>query len=224
MKGTVKIAYWDTEQAGARPPLLGEIKGTPTIRLYKPKKKQGNSDRKKVVVDYNYERKAKDMKKFADTQMPNFIEKVDGPKDMSAFEEKAKRHGLPMALVFTSKPNTSPLTKYLSTEFRRRLLLTEIKPTKPNKEIIEKYGVTDFPALVIVPPNDEKGIGPILYDGDGFTRHRLHSFLSKHALKDKVLPKKKEAPKEEQNDDANKKGANQEEKIHAKKKKEKVEL
>lgn len=223
MKGTIKIAYWDTEQAGARPPLLGEIKGTPTIRLYKPKKKQGNSDRKKVVVDYNYERKAKDMKKFVDAQMPNFIERVNGLKDMSAFEEKAKRHGLPMALLFTSKPNTSPLTKYLSTEFRRRLLLTEIKPTKPNKEIIEQYGVTDFPALIVILPNDEEKIGPILYDGDGFSRHRLHSFLSKHALKDKVFSKKKEAPKQEQNDGENKKGGTQEDKINAKKK-EKVEL
>jgi len=35
----VKIAYWDTEQNGPRPPMLGEFQGTPTIRLFKPKKK-----------------------------------------------------------------------------------------------------------------------------------------------------------------------------------------
>jgi len=99
----VKVAYWDTEQQGGRPPLLGEIKGTPTIRLYKPKKKQGNSDRQKVVVDYNYERKAVDMKRFVDAQMPSFVEKVNGMKDLTLFQDKADRNGLPQALLFTAK-------------------------------------------------------------------------------------------------------------------------
>ena len=130
----MKIAYWDTEQQGRRPPLLGEIKGTPTIRLYVPKKKQGDSNAKKVVLDYNYERKAVAMKKFVDENMPDFIEKVSGDSGLEKFQEKAKRNGLPQVLLFTSKAKTLPLTKYLSTEFRRRLLLGEIHPTKPNKD------------------------------------------------------------------------------------------
>ena len=97
------IAFWDTEQQGGRPPLLGEIKGTPTIRLYKPKKKQGDSNKQKVVVDYNYERKAVDMKRFVDAQMPNFAEKVDGEKDLQAFQDKADRNGLPQVILFTAK-------------------------------------------------------------------------------------------------------------------------
>lgn len=104
------------------------------------------------------------------------------------------------------------MTKYLSTEFRRRLLIAEIKTTKPNKEIIDKYGITDFPAIIVIPPASasaeptEDGTAPedngadatiIRYEGDGFTRNKLHSFLSKHALKDKVLPKKKKKTEEE---------------------------
>mmetsp|Transcript_49261 Transcript_49261/g.73310 ORF Transcript_49261/g.73310 Transcript_49261/m.73310 type:complete len:142 (-) Transcript_49261:329-754(-) len=131
------------------------------------------------------------MKKYVDTQMPNFIEKVNGQKGLSAFEEKATRNGLPQVLLFTSKANTSSLTKYLSTEFRRRLLLGEVYPSKTNKEIMEKYGVTSLPAMIVIPPGDAEA-EPIRYDADGFSRHRLHSFLSKHALKDKVFPKKKE--------------------------------
>ena len=66
MKGTAKIAYWDTA-AGHRPPaLLGEIKGTPTIRLFKPKAKKNRFNRKKNVLTYNFERKKKDMKHYND--------------------------------------------------------------------------------------------------------------------------------------------------------------
>ena len=199
VKGTVKIAYWDTEQAGGRPPLLGEIQGTPTIRFYKPKPKQEpGKNTRKIVLDYNFERKAKDMKQFVDANIPSFIEKVNGVKELTAFEEKAARNGLPQVLLFTAKPNTSPLTKYLSTEFRRRILLAEIKPTKPNKDVIEKYGIKDFPAMVVIPPagEDNSGTEVIRYDGDGFTRNKLQSFLCKHSLKKPVIPpkKKKEEP------------------------------
>jgi len=203
VKGTVKIAYWDTEQQGRRPPLLGEVKGTPTIRLYTPKKKQKpGSNSKKVVNDYQYERKAVDMKRFLDGQMPDFVEKVREPKDLEKFEEKAIKNGLPRVLLFSSKPNTSPLTKYLSTEFRRRMLLAEIKPNKKNEEILKRYGVEKMPALIVVPPptaeggeEGEEGAAPIAFDGDKFTRNKLHGFLSKHSLKEPVVPKKKEEAK-----------------------------
>ena len=39
MKGAVKVAYWDTE-TGMRPPsMFGDIRGTPTIRVFVPRKK-----------------------------------------------------------------------------------------------------------------------------------------------------------------------------------------
>lgn len=192
MKGTVKIAYWDTEQRGRTPPLLGQIQGTPTIRFFKPKKKQGNSNRKKDVLDYQFERKAKDMKRFLDANIPNFIERVNGSTDFTAFEEKAARNGLPRAMLFTSKPHTSSLTKYLSTEFRRKLLLAELYPSKNNKEIMDKYNVKELPALIVITEEDM-----VIYDKNDYTRNRLQSFLSKYALKEPVFPKKKEEPKVE---------------------------
>eukprot|EP00980_Cylindrotheca_fusiformis_P025239 scaffold13311_cov161-Cylindrotheca_fusiformis.AAC.5 len=46
VKGQVKVAYWDTKQRGRPPALLGKIEGTPTIRFFKPKKKQkSNADK-----------------------------------------------------------------------------------------------------------------------------------------------------------------------------------
>lgn len=196
MKGTVKIAYWDTEQRGSRPYVLGEIQGTPTIRLFKPVTKQGNTNKKKVVLDYNQERKAKDMKKFVDYAMPDFIEHVKGEKGRVAFEEKALRNGLPRVLLFTSKAGTSPLTKFLSTEFRRRILLAQIEPSKTNQPVIEKYGITEFPAMIVIPPPADEGgeVAEIIrYDGSSFSRAKLQMFLSAHALKKAVEVKKKPA-------------------------------
>jgi len=170
--------------------------------MFKPKKKQGNTEKQKVVLDYNQERKAKDMKRFVDYQMPNFIEHVNGDKDLVTFEDKAIRNGLPQVLLFTSKSGTSTLTKYLSTEYRRRILLAQIEPTKNNKSIIDKYGITDFPAMLVITPkstgddeDDEdetrNDADIIPYEGDSFTRIKLDMFLSTHALKKPVLIKKK---------------------------------
>jgi hypothetical protein len=180
--------------------VLGEIKGTPTILLIKPKKK---NDKEKMVVNYKFERKAKDMKQFIDDGMPNYTERIThGADDFQKTKAKAAKYGLPRALFFTSKPRTSPLTKYLSTEFRRRLLLVEIPPTKNNQQLMKEYGVDpdNLPALIIVPPpstststgvdDDESASSAnnenIRYDGD-YARLRLDSFLSKHALKEKVF-------------------------------------
>lgn len=194
MQGNVKIAYWDTQQQSRPPALLGEIKGTPTIRLYKPKRNQGDSTKKKTVMDYNMERKAKDMKQFLEYNMPSYIEKIQGTSSLEKFQDKATRNGLPQVLLFTSKAKTATMTKYLSTEFRRRLLIGEVYPTKPNQAVMEKYGIKDdLPALIVTPPD---GGEPIRYEGDGFTKNKLYSFLSKHALKEKVPIKKKEKPEE----------------------------
>ncbi len=62
VKGFVKIAYWDTEKnSGPAPFVLGEIRGTPTIKLLRPKRK-AKTNKQKDVVDYNMERKAADSK------------------------------------------------------------------------------------------------------------------------------------------------------------------
>ena len=196
LKGNVKIAYWDTEQQGRRPPLLGEIKGTPTIRFYKPKKHQGNSHREKVVLDYQNERKATDMKKFLEYSMPDYSDKIKkGMADVSTFNDKAKRNNnIPQAIIFTSKANTMPLTKYLSTQFRRKLLLGEVKVTSdksPNQEILDKFGITELPALVVIKSNADGSDDEVIkYDGESYSRNKLERFLSEHAWKEPYFPPK----------------------------------
>jgi len=223
VKGTAKVAYWDTEQQERQriPPLLGEIRGTPTIRLYVPHPKRQpskDSHSNKVVTDYNGERKASDMSKFLADRMPNFVEPVKGPDGLRSFREKARKHGLPQALLFTSKAKTLPLTKYLSTEFRRRMLLGEVHPTKPNRPVMDEFGIDakELPALLVViaaapnggdddNDNDDRSPKVVRYEGDGFTKNKLQSFLSKYALKNKVFSSSSEKPQQRstQADDAN---------------------
>lgn len=185
--------------------MLGEIKGTPTIRLFKPKpKQQPGKHSSKIVLDYNNERKAVDMKRFTDYSMPNFVEEiVHGAKDFDKFQAKAVKNGLPQALLFPSKSATMPLTKFLSTQFRRKMLIGEVKPNVKNKEILEKFGVTDLPALIVIPVNapdkstEEKDF--VRFEGEkkDFTRLKLDKFLSSFALKQiKMPPLKNEDEKE----------------------------
>lgn len=141
MKGTIKVAYWDTAQ-GNPPRLVGEIKGTPTIKFIRPaKKNKKDSNKKKTVVDYNAERKAPDMIKFAGVQQPNYVVKINSKKDLDTFATKADGYALPKVLVFSKDPSTSPVTKSLSTEFRRRLMIAEVRASKPNKDLVAKFGL-----------------------------------------------------------------------------------
>lgn len=139
----VTIAYWDSEQGGTVPQLLGRIEGTPTIKLIKPKKKQAvGSVSDKVVVDYKYERDAANMMRFVNDQMPNFMERVTlGEEDFKKIHGKAKKFGLAQAVFFTKKSQPTALLKFLSAEFRRRLLLVHAPPTAKNQEALSNYGL-----------------------------------------------------------------------------------
>ena len=146
------MAYWDIEQGAQTPRLLGQVQGTPTIKVrllavcwaaaadqrtadgtpdasvdcpratppvrqvFKPSRRD---PKKKDVVVYQQERKAAAMMSFAVGHMPNFVESVRSEADLSAFEEKAAKYGLPRVLLFSKagKP-TSHLIKAMSTEYR----------------------------------------------------------------------------------------------------------
>lgn len=199
MKGTAKIAYWDTA-AGHRPPaLLGEIKGTPTIRLFKPKAKKNRFNRKKNVLTYNFERKKKDMKRFVDANLANYLEKIKDAKSYDIFIEKADRHDLPKALVFSKSKTTTPLLKYASTEYRRRMLIGVVKLSKSTKELSAKFDVSNSETSLLVIKED----GTVVkYAKKGFSFHKVVNFLGDHALKKAVAGKKPKKKKKVSETDA----------------------
>lgn len=183
----MKIAYWDTEKSGQAPPVLGEIRGTPTIKLLRPKRK-AKTNKSKDVVDYNMERKADDMASFSLDLMPTFVERIAGSNDFTKFKNKAAKYGLPMMLFFSEDRRILNEMKFLSTEFRRRVLVAQIPFTKKeNKNLFFEYGVRGQ-ALVTVSPEGDI----VTFDGK-WSIHRLKTFFSDHALKEEVKPTSTEA-------------------------------
>lgn len=144
MKGAVKIAYWDTA-SGNPPRLIGQIRGTPTIKfLYPSKKNKRNTNKKKIISDYNGERKVDAMYSFAASRMPNSIVRISSASDFAKFADKADKYALPKIVLVTRESRTTVEAKSLSTELRRRALVGEIRASKPNKDIIAKFGLDDW--------------------------------------------------------------------------------
>jgi len=212
MKGTAKIAYWDTEQGANPPSLIGQIKGTPTIKLFKPKPKNNKNNKKKIKLDYNGAREKGPMKSYVESNLPNFVEKINEIKQFEKFEEKAKRNGLPQVLVFSKASSTSALLKFVSAEYRRRLLIGEIKQTKKNLDLFKKYNIKTAPAIIVIKENGDV----VNYDKGKMTMNRVVNFLGDHALKTAVVPKKKVFTEEELEEKAKKKEKKKEEKTKKK--------
>lgn len=181
MKGTVKVAYWDTEQGAQPPRLIGQIKGTPTIKfIYPSSKNKANTNKKKIVVDYQQAREMKPMMEFAEAKMPNFVEKLKGEKGLTKFIAKGDKYGIPKAILFTDKRKTSASLKALSTEFRRRMLIGEVRAGKHNKAVFDKYNIKKLPACIVLGEDGEE-------EHHTFEKkpsfNRLNLWFSKYALK-----------------------------------------
>lgn len=163
---------------------MGEIRGTPTIKLLRPKRKS-KTNKLKDVVDYNMDRKADDMASFSLDLMPSFVERIVGVDEFAKFKNKAAKYALPMVLFFSEDRRVMNEMKFLSTEFRRRVLVAQIPLTKKeNKNILFEYGVRGRALLVVLPQDGEV----VTFDGK-WSFHRLQSFFSEHALKEEVKPK-----------------------------------
>ena len=158
MKGLVTIAYWDTEQSARPPSLIGQIKGTPTIKFYKPMETKGKRGvKKKIVLDYNGAREAKPMRAYAIDQMPGFVERIsgiDGKRGLAAFRAKAAKYNLPSAIALSKRSGT-PMLKHASTALRRRLLIGEASMGKTNEAVAAELGLDKAPGLVVFAADGE---------------------------------------------------------------------
>ena len=184
MKNVVKVAYVDTE-AGPTPPRVGQIKGTPTIKAFVPKRASAKNE--KEVLEYEQAREVKDLVRFAVGRMPNYVEAIGGEAELEAMARKARDWGLPRVLVFTDKTGeTSSTLKALSAEYRRRVLLGELRARK-HASAVQAYGIASFPTLLCVPADG--GAATHRFENKEPTYRRLDTFVGKCALKQPVLKK-----------------------------------
>ena len=142
--------------------------------------------------------------------MPSFVERVNGPEDFDKFKKKANKFGLPMMLFFSEDRRQMNEMKYLSTEFRKKVLIAQIPFTKKeNKPIFFEYGVRSQALLVVLPSSgdeedNQQRSNEIVFDGK-WSLHRLKTFFKEHALEKEVQPSKpteeKEKPVEEKTEE-----------------------
>ena len=122
------MAYVDVE-GGPTPREIGSVQGTPTIKAFVPKRSSARNE--KEVIDYQQGREVADLMRFATSKMPNYVERVGSEADFEQFSAKAREWGLPRLVVLSDKAGqTASTLKALSGEFRRRVLMAEIRDMK----------------------------------------------------------------------------------------------
>lgn len=180
----MRVAYVDTE-AGPTPAQVGQIQGTPTIKAFVPKRSSVRNE--KEVLDYDQGREVADLLRFATGRMPNFVEALKDVSALEAFHAKAREWRLPRVLVFSSKAGqTSSTLKAISAEFRRRVLIGELR-SKDHVRSIKQCAVGTFPTVLCLGGEGEEATHR--FENKEATYHRLNSFVGKCALRKPVLKK-----------------------------------
>lgn len=191
LAGLAKVAAIDCDD-DANKAFCGSmgVQGFPTLKIVKPGSKPGRP----LVQDYQGPRTAKAIAESVVDAIPNLVKKVSD-KDVESFLSKDSDSA--KAILFTDKGRTSALLKAVAIDFKGSITVAQIRNTE--KESVEKFGVTEFPTLVLLPGGDAESI---VYDGE-FKKDAIVSFLSQITTPNpdpaptKEKASKKKAAKEE---------------------------
>ncbi|KAL4931728.1 putative disulfide isomerase [Aspergillus undulatus] len=169
LDGLAKVAAVNCDDEENKP-FCGQmgIQGFPTLKIVTPSKKPG----KPRVEDYQGPRSAKGIVDSVVDRIPNHVKRVT---DKSLDEWLSADEEAPKAILFTEKGTTSALIRALAIEFLGSIKVAQIR----NKEsdAVEKFGVTEFPSLVLLPGNGKEHI---VYDGE-LKKGPMVEFLSQAA-------------------------------------------
>ncbi|KAF7170493.1 hypothetical protein CNMCM5623_002930 [Aspergillus felis] len=169
LEGLAKVAAVNCDD-DANKPLCGRmgVQGFPTLKIVTPSKKPG----KPKVEDYQGARSAKAIVDAVVDRIPNHVKKVTD-KDLDKWLSEDKE--APKAILFTEKGTTSALLRAVAIEFLGSVKVGQIRNKESNA--VEKFGVKEFPALVLVPGGDKE---PIIYPGE-LKKQAIVEFLSQVA-------------------------------------------
>jgi protein disulfide-isomerase A6 len=130
------------------------VQGFPTLKIIKPGSKPG----KPIIEDYQGARTAKAIIDAVVDKIPNHVKRV---QDSGLDKFLSESPEAPKAMLFSEKGSTSALIRSLAVDFLGVVNFAQIR----SKETVavEKYGVTQFPTLVVLPGADKE---PILYTAE----------------------------------------------------------
>ena len=144
------------------------VQGFPTLKIMTPSKKPG----KPRVEDYQGARSAKAIVDAVVDRIPNHVKKLtDKDLDQWLSEEPESSK----VVLFTEKGTTSALTRALAIDFLGSVRVGQIRSKESGA--VEKFGVENFPTLVLLPGGDKE---PIVYDGE-LKKKPIVDFLSQVA-------------------------------------------
>lgn len=144
------------------------VQGFPTLKIVTPSKKVG----KPRVEDYQGARSAKAIVDAVVDRIPNHVKRATD-KDLDNWLSQNEER--PRAILFTEKGTTSALIRALAIDFLGAVDVAQVR----NKESssVEKFGVKDFPALVVIPGGSTEHQ---VYDGE-MKKEPMTEFLSQFA-------------------------------------------
>ncbi|KAI9372782.1 putative disulfide isomerase [Aspergillus egyptiacus] len=169
LEGLAKVAAVNCDD-DANKPFCGQmgIQGFPTLKIVIPSKKPG----KPRVEDYQGPRTAKGIVDSVVDRIPNHVKRLS---DKNMDEWLSEDEQSPKVILFTEKGTTSALIRALAIDFLGSIKVAQIRNKESNT--VEKFGITEFPTLVLLPRNGEEHI---IYDGE-LKKGPIVEFLSQVA-------------------------------------------
>jgi protein disulfide-isomerase A6 len=155
------------------------VQGFPTLKIVRPGKKPG----KPTVEDYQGERSAKGIVNAVKDKVPNSVKRIN---DKSLDEWLQENKDSAKAILFSDKGVVSATLKALAIDFAGLVSVAQIK--KSEKAAVEKYGITEYPSLILLQPGTEE---PIKFDGK-VEKDAMVKFLSQVAPPNPDCPPAKE--------------------------------
>lgn len=169
LNGLARVAAVNCDEDDNKP-FCGQmgVQGFPTLKIVTPGKKQG----KPRVEDYQGARSAKAIVDTVVDRIPNHVKRATD-KDLDKWLGQNEER--PKAILFTEKGTTSALIRALAIDFLGSLDVAQVRSKESAS--VEKFGVSEFPTLVVIPTKDAEAQ---LYNGD-LKKQPILEFLGQFA-------------------------------------------
>jgi protein disulfide-isomerase A6 len=158
------------------------VQGFPTLKIVRPSKKPG----KPTVEDYQGPRSAKGIVEAVKDKVPNSVKRVN---DKNLDEWLQENKDMAKAILFSEKGVVSATLRALAIDFSGIISVAQVKKTE--KAAVEKYGITDYPTLILIPAGSDT---PIKHEGK-VDKAGMVEFLSQVAPPNPDCPPPKEKSK-----------------------------
>jgi len=192
LAGIAKVAAVNCDDE-INKPFCGKmgVQGFPTLKIVRPSKKPG----KPTVEDYQGQRQAKAIVDTVKDKIPNIVKRITDPKLDEWLEENKDTA---KAILFSDKGLVSATLRTLAIDFAGIVNIAQIR--KSEAAAVEKYGITKFPSLILIPAGSSD---PIKHEGE-VSKEAMVQFLSQIAPPNPDCPEPKAKKPKAKKDDAKK--------------------